>query len=108
MHLSATKFLVPDIVVARSFDTPYPTEPVELCVEILLPECRLGATFDKCEQYRAWGVPYCWVIDPEKRTAWQYHSGSDPERVDTLTAGELKVDLTDLFCELPPCGQPKA
>jgi len=102
VRLSETKFLVPDIVVARSIDTPYPTKPVELCVEILSPDNRLGAMLQKCEQYHDWGVPYCWVIDPDKRTAWQYHSGREPERVDTLRAGELRVDLAELFSELPP------
>ena len=54
----------------------------------------------KCEQYHAWGVPFCWVIDPEKRTAWQYHSASEPERVERggiLAAGELSVHLDELF-----------
>jgi len=50
-----------------------------------------------------WGVPFCWVIDPEKKTAWQYHAASEPERVDRggiLTAGDLRVPLDDLFAEL--------
>ncbi len=104
VRLSA--YLVPDVVVARSIDGPYPTEPVELCIEILSPDSRLGAMLEKCEQYHGWGVPYCWVIDPQKRTAWQYHSGSEPERVGILTAGELKAGLTDLFSELPSHQQP--
>ena len=35
-----------------------------------VPEDRLGAMLSKCEEYHAWGVPFCWVIDPVKRTAW--------------------------------------
>jgi Uma2 family endonuclease len=56
----------------------------------------------KCEEYHAWGVAYCWVIDPVKRTAWEYHAESEPVRVSsTLRAGELKVDSTELFSALP-------
>jgi len=102
VRLSNTKFLIPDVIAAHTIQSPYPTEPVELCVEILSPTDRLVATLAKCELYHAWGVPFCWVIDPDKQTAWQYHAGSDPERVaegGTLEAGELSVRLEELFSE---------
>lgn len=104
VRLSGTKFLVPDVIAAKTIRSPYPTEPVLLCAEILSPTDRLGATLAKCELYHAWGVPFCWVIDPEKQTAWQYHAGCEPERVDqggVLQAGELSVRLEDLFSEQP-------
>jgi Uma2 family endonuclease len=102
VRISPTKYLVPDLVVADDFPGPYPTEPVRLCCEILSPEDRLAAALSKCEEYHAWGVPFCWVIDPVKRTAWEYHSGADPEKVTpTLRAGDLSVNLDELFAELP-------
>jgi Uma2 family endonuclease len=104
VRLSPTKYLIPDVIAAPTIQSPYPTEPVLLCVEILSPGDRLGATLAKCEDYHAWGVPYCWVIDPEKQTAWQYASGSEPEHIarrGTLTAGQLSVRLEELFSELP-------
>jgi Uma2 family endonuclease len=104
VRLSPTKYLIPDVIAAPVIQSPYPTDPVLLCVEILSPEDLVGAMLAKCEQYHAWGVPFCWIVDPEKQTAWQYHSGGEPERVDrrgTLTAGELKVRLEELFSELP-------
>ena len=101
VRISPTKYLVPDVAVAGNFPGPYPTEPVRLCCEILSPEDRLGAMLGKCEEYHAWGVPFCWVIDPVKRTAWEYHSGAEPVRVtETLRAGELAVQLDELFSEL--------
>ena len=78
VRISPTRYLVPDVCVAGDFPGPYPTEPVLLCCEILSPEDRLGAMLAKCEEYHAWGVPFCWVIDPVKRTAWEYHSASEP------------------------------
>jgi Uma2 family endonuclease len=100
VRLSATKYLVPDVIAAPTLQGPYPTEPVLLCVEVLSPDDHIGAMLAKCEQYHDWGVPYCWIIDPEKQTAWQYASGSDPEhltRAGTLIAGELAVSLKELF-----------
>ena len=96
VRLSATRFLIPDVIAAPHIQDPYPTEPVLLCVEILSPEDRVGAMLAKCEHYHAWGVPFCWVIDPEKQTAWEYHSGGEPARVDrsgVLRAGELSISL---------------
>ena len=101
VRISPSKYLVPDVVVAGEFPGPYPTEPVLLCCEILSPEDRLGAMLGKCEEYHAWGVPFCWVIDPVKRTAWEYHSSGDPVRATLkLRAGDLAVSLDELFSEL--------
>ncbi|MSV32108.1 MAG: Uma2 family endonuclease [Bryobacterales bacterium] len=98
VRLSPTKYLVPDVVAAPVLQNPYPTEPVLLCCEILSPEDRLGTMLAKCEEYHAWGVPYCWVIDPVKRTAWEYHAGAEPVRASgALRAGEYAAGLDELF-----------
>ena len=102
VRLSPTKYLIPDVIAAPEIQSPYPTDPVLLCVEILSPEDRVGSILAKCEEYHDWGVPFCWVIDPEKQTGWQYHAGGDPERVDcggTLIAGQLSVPLEELFSQ---------
>ena len=75
-----------------------PEVAVLLCCEILSPEDRLGTMLAKCEEYHAWGVPYCWVIDPVKRTAWEYHAGAEPVRVSSaLRAGEYAAGVDELF-----------
>ena|ERR1035438_3288540 len=107
VKLSPTKYLVPDVVAAPVLQNPYPTEPVLLCCEILSPEDRLGSMLSKCEEYHAWGVPYCWVIDPVKRTAWEYHSSGEPVRADAaLRAGDISVSLDELFSALPKTHMP--
>jgi len=101
VKLSATKYLVPDVIAAPALRSPYPSEPVLLCCEILSPEDRLGTMLAKCEEYHAWGVAFCWVVDPVKRTAWEYHAASEPVRVNkALHAGEISVSLDELFSAL--------
>jgi Uma2 family endonuclease len=106
VRLSPTKYLVPDVIAAPVLQSPYPTEPVLLCCEILSPEDSLGGTLGqimlaKCEEYHAWGVPFCWVVDPTKRSGWEYHAGLEPVRVvGTLHAGEFSVSLEELFSAL--------
>lgn len=102
VRLSPTKFLIPDIAVADNFPSPYPTEAVHLCCEILSPEDRLGTMLAKCEEYHALGVPFCWVIDPVKRAAWEYHSGGEPTRAhNTINAGTITINLAELYAALP-------
>jgi len=101
LRISPTKYLVPDVCVADDFPGPYPTEPVLLCCEILSPEDRLGTMLGKCEEYHAWGVPHCWVIDPVKRTAWEYHASAEPVRAtEALRAGGISVGIEELFSTL--------
>lgn len=102
VRLSPSKYLVPDVsVIPADLKDDYPTDPVPLCCEILSPDDRLGTMLAKCEEYHAWGVPFCWVIDPVKRSAWEYHAGLEPEHViEALRAGELVVRLEELFAVL--------
>lgn len=71
-----------------------------LCVEILSPDDHLGAMLAKCEQYHEWGVSHCWVIDPVKRTAWEYPASGDPGRVNELHAAEATLSVQELFAQL--------
>ena len=99
VRLSAARFLVPDVVAAHTIQSPYPTEPVLLCIEILSPEDRVGAMLAKCEHYHVWGAPFCWIIDPDKQTAWEYHAGREPARIERggiLHAGEITVRLDEV------------
>jgi Uma2 family endonuclease len=101
VRLSPTRYLVPDVIAAPLLQSPYPTEPVLLCCEILSPEDRIGTMFAKCEEYHSWGVSFCWVIDPVKRTAWEYHSAAEPKRASgMLRAGDYAVSLKELFSAL--------
>jgi Uma2 family endonuclease len=104
LRMSSTRFLVPDLIADPIIENPYPTRPVTLCVEILSPGDRFSEALAKCQDYHAWGVPYCWVIDPVKQTAWEYHAKCDLAKVQlggTLDAGNLLVHMDDLFSRQP-------
>jgi len=108
-RLRETKFLVPDVVVyeiAKPIKGRYPgpNDPVLLCVEIISPPDRVGRLFGKCEEYHKWGVPYCWVIDPERKIAWEYFpDDSEPRKVEkAITAGPIRMGFRDLFWGVQP------
>jgi Uma2 family endonuclease len=103
-RLRPNEFRLPDVAVQLrtvAQQESYAEQPLLLCVEILSPEDRLGATFAKCERYHDWGVPVCWVIDPIKRRAWSYSRDGEPLVSDTsLQAGDITLMLADVFAVL--------
>jgi Uma2 family endonuclease len=92
---------IPDLVfytVGARFQDDLLIDPPLLTVEVLSPSQRQSELFAKCEAYHSWGVPYCWVIDPAKKIAWEYHRDrSVQSKKEVLEAGEIKISLTDLF-----------
>lgn len=74
-----------------------------LAVEIISPGQTVGELFDKCERLDKGGVPYCWVIHPQKRMAWEYHAsdGIFHEATEVLKAGDIRVFTEPLFRDLP-------
>jgi Uma2 family endonuclease len=108
-RLRETKFYVPDLViyeVAKPIRDRYPgpNDPVLLCAEIMSPPDRPGKLFGKCEEYHKWGVPYCCVIDPDRKIAWEYFPDDvEPRKVEgALTAGPIRMGFGDLFWDVQP------
>jgi Uma2 family endonuclease len=96
---------VPDIIVSRAkFEQPYPTKPMEICVEILSPEDRLKKAIQKAGYYLDWGVQYYWIIDPGTRTALivtaEHRDGIWIHPDGALTAGDdTEIPLSEIFDE---------
>jgi Uma2 family endonuclease len=94
---------IPDLAFVppgAHFESGILTDAPMLCVEVLSPSQRQSELFAKCEAYHAWGVPYCWVIDPIEQLAWEYHAHSPVRlfaRDGSLQAGEITVSLVELF-----------
>jgi len=94
---------IPDLVFVAPgarFENGVLIDPPLLCIEILSPSQRQSELFAKCEAYHSWGAPYCWVIDPGTKVAWEYHKDSavrTAEASGNLRAGEISVAVADLF-----------
>jgi Uma2 family endonuclease len=97
---------VPDLVASRDkIERPYPTKPIELCVEILSPEDRLNKIIRKARYYLDWGVQYVWIVDPAARTAWivtpEHPDGVPIQLEGALTAGpDTTIPLSEAFAEV--------
>lgn len=106
LKMSSDAEPVPDIIATRRLLTdPYPTQPVEICIEILSPDDRLKKALEKGKRYIDWGVGCVWIVNPVERSAWVL-TRETPEGVwirpdGALPAGEdTEIPLTELFSEV--------
>jgi Uma2 family endonuclease len=67
---------VPDVIATLQSIKDYPTEPVEIVVEILSPDDKLIHVIRKCHQYERIGTERIFALDPVDKLAWQWKSGS--------------------------------
>jgi Uma2 family endonuclease len=66
IKIRARKYMIPDLCVVSGPEPPdqvFQTPPL-IVTEILSPEDRMLRVTEKVRQWRAFGVPYVWVIDP--------------------------------------------
>lgn len=100
-RLSDSEFRLPDIAVAlvsEAGQNTTATSPLFLAIEILSPDDSLGKTFAKLERYHAWGTPFCWLIDPDRRACWTYHKGETPIQVQhSIAAGDIHLPVAEIF-----------
>ena len=91
---------VPDVIAVSFMEEPYPTRPVDVVVEVLSPEDRIGDTLEKCADYEAIGVKSIFALDPMRRQGWQWERGK-LVAVTTLNLPNLKqLELATVWSEL--------
>ena len=97
---------IPDIAVQQreiARKEKYAFTPLLLAIEIRSPEDKWSEIFEKFEDYHIWGVPYCWLFDPETERAWTYHKDEDFEEVTgkgQVQAGDIQLSLAEIFSRL--------
>ena len=92
MRLRSGLVLIPDVAVF------YPTEPSRvpdappiLVAEVLSVDDRLTAVREKLEEYKGWGVPHVWLVDPHGKRLYVCDKGL--MEVTSLQVPELGIEL---------------
>jgi Uma2 family endonuclease len=92
-------YLIPDVsIFYRNKPTQrVPDTPPLVAIEICSPEDRMTKVREKLQEYRAWGVPHVWLVDPQSKRL--YTCNGSLKEVSTLTIPELNIELTpaDVF-----------
>lgn len=109
LKLSGHAEPVPDVIADRHrLQFPYPTEPFDLCIEILSPNDDLRRMFQKAAHYLDWGIGCVWIVDPERRRVYLM-STRQPTPVELLRPSDQLVagpefqsvfSLEELFSEV--------
>jgi Uma2 family endonuclease len=92
-HEAARRF-VPDPRYCRilaSAPALLPDSPPLIAIEVLSPDDRLTAVREKLQEYRAWGVPHVWLVDPHSRRLYNCDTGLT--EVASFAVPELGVKL---------------
>ena len=98
MKLRTGLYLIPDVTIFwPSKPASIPDSPPLVAIEILSPDDRLTKVREKLEEYKAWGVPHVWLVDPHSRRLYTCEKGLS--EVTTLPVPELGVTVTadDIF-----------
>jgi len=100
LRLAPRRYRVADLAVFFGTEpsAPIPDTPPYVVVEVLSPDDRFSEIMEKLEEYRAWGIPNIWFVDPWARKLDVY-SASGLVQVESLNLPEYNFQITaaDLF-----------
>ena len=99
LKLRESLYLVPDVAVFYPDEPrePVPATPPLVTIEVLSPDDRMADVRNKLGEYRSWGVPHVWLVDPHSKRMYTCNEGL--LEVATLRIPELGVELkpADIF-----------
>jgi Uma2 family endonuclease len=93
MRLRHDLVYIPDVAVFYP-DEPegLPEKPPLVAIEVLSLDDRLSEVRAKLGEYRAWGVPNVWLVDPHSKRFYVCDSGL--REVERLTIPDMGIELT--------------
>ena len=95
LKLAATRYRVPDLAVFGPDDPEedVPSTPPLVVVEIVSPDDRHSDIVGKLEDYRIWGVPHVWLVDPRLKKLYVW-TQAGLESVSNLAVPRFEVSIT--------------
>src|SRR5882724_5151349 len=102
MRVAGNKYRVADVAVFAGAHPPsVPETPPLVVVEIISKDDRYLDLMQKLDEYREWGVPHIWVIDPSARR-FSVYTAFGLQNVSSLSLLEYPIQLTpaELFANL--------
>jgi Uma2 family endonuclease len=101
--VASTRVRIPDVCVF-SRDVPIEqvfTKPQLIAIEVLSPEDRHSRIEARMSNFRDFGVPNLWVVDPETHLGWDLSDGNwvRKERLEVANS-PIYLSLTELFAKI--------
>lgn len=93
MRLRPDLVFIPDVAVFHPVEPEgLPDKPPLVAIEVLSLDDRLSEVRAKLEEYRNWGVPHVWLVDPHSRRFYLCDSGL--REVESLAISAMGIELT--------------
>ena len=91
---------VPDVIATLKPIRDYPTEPIEVVVEILSPDDKIVYVIKKCHHYERIGIQRIFVLDPIDKLAWLWTAGSLEAVTQLLLPNGASVNMNGIWRQL--------
>lgn len=80
---------------------PCATTAAYVAVEIASPDDRLNNILEKLDEYRRWGVPHVWLVNPWSRRVYEYNEAGLMERSALRLADfDFEITAAELFQDI--------
>ena len=67
----------PDVIATKGkVEIPYPTQAIELAVEILSDDDRMSYVLEKFRAYQDWSIAFIYLVVPESRLVYRWTNSS--------------------------------
>ncbi len=105
LQITANWFRIPDVCVISRDQVIEPvfTHPPLICIEVLSKDDTLRGMQERVDDYRCFGVPNIWILDPVKRRAYVCTAGDfrEPdEGVLAVVSSPIRISLHEIFADL--------
>jgi Uma2 family endonuclease len=74
-----------------------PDKPPLIAIEVLSPDDRMRAVENKLKEYKDWGIPHVWLVDPDSRRMYVYEDKLNEVATLPLPEFETEVTSADIF-----------
>jgi Uma2 family endonuclease len=100
MRLNSDVIRIPDVAVfhpALPEAELLPSTPPLIVIEILSPSDGHSEVHQKLDEYRAWGVPNVWLVDPQLRKLYVYGRGLTEVASFRLAQPPVELTASEIF-----------
>jgi len=79
----------------------YATTPAFVAIEIVSPDDRYSQLIERLEDYRRWGVPHVWLVDPQLKRLNEYSEAGLLQHASLRLPGfDFEISAQELFKDL--------
>ncbi|MBV9769455.1 MAG: Uma2 family endonuclease [Bryobacterales bacterium] len=96
-------FRVADLAVYREScpQGRYASAPAFVTIEIVSPDDRYSELTQRLEDYRRWGVPHVWLVDPQLKRLYEYTDAGLLQHASLrLSEFEFEISSNELFKDI--------